>query len=175
MSLIENLAAIRELQGKEPLPSPHAIQGFEPGDPTVPLYRTYTTTTEPDPLPEDFGQAADPFGLDDAPPAVPVSPLIPRKAPVRTPAGDALPAPITGPIFSLMVADTIGSWKGREVTLTETEEKAIRGVVLRAIQRELQVDLSAAGITRKARRPKGALEATGEAPKKRGRPKKVQP
>ena len=172
MSLIDNLAAIRELQGKEPLPNPHMIQGFEPTDPTVPPYNPYDAAGIRDPLPEDFGQSADPFGLDDTPPAVPASPLIPRKAPVRTPAGDALPAPITGPVFSLMVADHIGSWKGREVQLSEKEEKAVRAVVLKAIQRELQADLSEAGV-RRARKPKDAILA--DPPKRRGRPRKVQP
>lgn len=169
MSLINDLAEIRALQGKEPLPSPHIIAGFEPGAPAVPDFVAFGEVDSPG------GQVADEFGLDDIPPApapvAPASPLIPRRAPVPVAPAPAVTHSL-GSLFALAVGDRLASWKGRDVMLSESEEKAIRAIVLKAIQREILADLALAGVKR-TRRPKVTQEA--EAPKKRGRPRKVQP
>jgi hypothetical protein len=72
------------------------------------------------------------------------------------------------------VGDRNASWKGRDVLLTESEEKQVRGIVLKAIRRELDADMAAAGVKR-TRRAKAKPEAVEEAPvRRRGRPRKVQ-
>lgn len=163
MSLIDNLAAIREMQGKAPLPSPHHIQGFEPGAPPVPAY-----------IPQDRGVPAndpdpDEFGINDERPAAAPSPLIPRN-PIKTVAQNLIPLPPVEDLPSLTVWGTLASWKGRAVTLSEADEKAVRSVVLKAIQRELEADLSDAGAKRTRRsRAKAAPLSAEPAKPKRGR------
>lgn len=186
--LNQNLAQIRELQGKPPLPSPHVIQGFEPGSPPIPGDRVVDFNP---PLPPVVQQAAieDEF-LDGGPPAEgpPPSPLIPRRprtepqALVQPPGdpidmivaqvADRLLGATLGPQANpqLAVLDQKATWKGREVALSETDSRAIRAVVLKAIQREVVADLQAAGV-RRVRKPKSASEQ----PAKRGRPRKVTP
>lgn len=176
------LAQIREMQGKPPI-NPHIIEGFGPGNPPSPepprAFPSEATDGLPDlPIDDEFLTAGPPEP-EPAP-----SPLIPRRpiAPLpvdRTMSADEIsnhfghtPPPI--PTFALAVADRMASWKGRDVQLTESEEKSIRGVVLRAIQRELDADLAAAG-ARRTRKPRAASQPVPEAPKKRGRPRKVTP
>jgi hypothetical protein len=85
----------------------------------------------------------------------------------------ALSSALAGmPVPLLAVLDREATWKGRAVALSESDERAIRAVVLKAIQREVQADLQAAGV-RRVRRPKAVLEAATAQPAKRGRPRKV--
>lgn len=179
-SLLHNLAEIREMQGREPLPDPTRIQGFEAGSAPVPESRpVYSAPLNP-PLPPGV---EDEF-LDGGPPAeeaqVPASPLIPRRRSeqhrlVQPPGMDeqALSSALAGmPVPLLAVLDREATWKGRAVALSESDERAIRAVVLKAIQREVQADLQAAGV-RRVRRPKAVLDAATAQPAKRGRPRKV--
>lgn len=179
MSILDDLAKVRELQGKEPLPDPTKIQGFGPEDPPVPPYLPPESATDPD-LPPDW---LDP-DLDM--PAPPPSPLVP-KAPKPVP--QPMPQLAERPPFSLMVMDRVAEWKGRVVQLLEPEEKSIRAVVLKAIQREVKADLLEAGVKRTRRKvsrsPVGAAEGSagstaqsepGAAPaepvkRRRGRPR----
>ena len=149
MGLINDLARFREMSGREPLPDPRIIAGFEPGSPPPPPY----IPTERSQTPEDW--------LEPEPePKAPPSPLVPRKVkpePVET------PTPVI-PTFLLVVMDGLAAWKGRDVQLTDREVGAIRSIVLKAIQREVQADLEAAA----------SLGGQATEPKKRGRPKKVK-
>jgi hypothetical protein len=73
----------------------------------------------------------------------------------------------------LVVADKKAAWKNREVELTDTEEKAIRTIVLRAIQREVDSELQQV-VARRRRRP-AVTEVAGEqevVKRGPGRPKK---
>ena len=159
MSLIDDLARIRELQGKSPLASPHVIQGFGPDDPPVPPYIAQQRHEAP----------ADEFGIDDDP--LPPSPLVPRKAAPVLVAPPGQPE-FSGPMPTLVVLDRIASWKGRDVALSEDDEKAVRAVVLRAIQRDLDADLSDAGAKRTRRSRAKAPDAEPAKPK---RARKVKP
>lgn len=170
------LAHIREMQGKPPI-NPHIIEGFGPGNPPSPepprAFPSEATDGLPDLPVEDEFLTAGPPEPEPAP-----SPLIPRRVPDRQNAREFVNAntqPVPPlPTFALAVADRMASWKGRDVQLTEGEEKSIRGVVLRAIQRELDADLAAAG-ARRTRKPRAASQPVPEAPRKRGRPRKVTP
>lgn len=148
MGLINDLARIREMSGRDPLPDPRVIAGFEPGSPPPPPF----IPTEGSSVPKEW--------LEPAPePKAAPSPLVPRKAkpePVET------PTPVL-PQFLLVVMDGLAAWKGRDVQLTDREVGAIRAIVLKAIQREVQADLEAA-----------ATLGGAEPPKKRGRPKKAK-
>ena len=168
MSLIDDLARLREVQGKEPLPNPHVIAGFGPDDAPPPPYLPQQRLAEPqnDPVPDEFLDSGPP---DDVPPP---SPLIPRRPPAAT---KLVPHEPTGaPLPTLVVLDHVGAWKGREVVLSDADERTIRSVVLKAIQREVQADLRVAGV-RRVRKVKPAPEVPVAAPRKRGRPRKVQP
>lgn len=184
MSLLNDLARIREMQGKEPLPDPGVIQGFGPNDPAVPPYtpRTVAPSYEQEPVEDEF--------LEGGPPAEePQSPLIPRKHRLVAPPGqpdagdplDAIVAQVAERLLggmaaaspALAVLDRVARWKGREVALSESDEKAVRAVVLKAIQRELAADLAAAGV-RRVRKGGAAPEAASAVPvRRRGRPRKV--
>lgn len=152
--LINDLAAIRDRQGLAPMPNPHFIQGFGPNDPPPPPYIPPETVVD-DP--------ADEFGVDDDP--LPASPLIPRP-PLEQMRQPVTPAPL--PSVALVVLDRLASWKGREVALTEDEEKACRAVVLRAIQRELDADLAAVG-RRRQRKSRAKAEPISVEPAKPAR------
>ena len=171
MSLIDDLARLREVQGKEPLPNPHIIAGFGPDDPPTPALGPVDRRGEefPPMIEDEFRDA-------DAPEPPPPSPLIPRRAPtalVSNPGVPLTPPQMAGmpPLPDLVVLGHVGAWKGREVVLSDAEERAVRAVVLRAIAREVHADLEAAGV-RRVRKAKVELQA---APKKRGRPRKVKP
>lgn len=192
MSLINDLAQIREAQGKPPLPNPHVIQGFEPGAPPAPPFNPFEVDS---PTGEVTEMGVDDPYLNEGPPKeeAPPSPLIPRRPRtephrlVPTPDADPLESlatavagkliggmakPASGPM--LAVLDRQATWKGREVALSESDERAVRAVVLKSIQRELQADLKAAGVQR-VRRGVPAAEPASPAPRRRGRPRKVTP
>lgn len=186
MGLVEDLNKIAAMQGKPPI-DPGIIQGEgqRPAfDPDVPA-----DWLDPE---LDMGEPAPSF-------AAPPSPLIPRRSPnhptpkapdpksaTQPPAGfDApvFPEAPSLPTFSLCVADRLASWKTRSVTLTEPEEAAIRAIVLKAIQREVQADLAAVEKPRRTRR-KPALGTVSDGValipgptvrRKPGRPRKVTP
>jgi hypothetical protein len=170
MSLLDDLAKIREMQGREPLPDPTKIQGFGPGATPAPPY--IPPARDPD-VPQEW---LDPE-LDE--PQTPPSPLIPQRPRATKP----VPETAVPPPFSLMVMDRVAEWKGRLVQLTEPEEKSIRAVVLLAIQREVTADLAEAGAprVRRVRRQKpipapesgasGAPGAVEPTKRRRGRPR----
>lgn len=146
MGLIDDLARIRQMSGREPLPDPRVIQGFEPGTPPPPPY----IPTERSQVPQEW--------LEPAPePKSPPSPLVPRKA-----KPEPQEPPVDFPKFNMVIFDGLAAWKGRDVQLTQQEEGAIRAIILKAIQRELDGDLAI------------AARLSGDQPKKRGRPKKVK-
>lgn len=189
MGLVEDLNRISAMQGKAPI-DPSVIQGQ--GDWKPPAI-------DPDVPPEwldpeiDLNQPAPDF-------AAPPSPLIPRRSPThpkpelpqKDPGAfgeellhlqrlvDAGTCTAAMPTFSLCVADRLASWKKRDVTLLESEEKAIRAIVLKAIRREVDDDLGAVGEKpRRTRKPKAIPEsfAAGNLPARRkpGRPRKDAP
>ena len=183
-NLLDDLAQVREMQGKAPLPSPHMIQGFEPGSPPVPPLR---------PLEVDSpsGMVEDEF-LEGGPPMEeprPSSPLIPRPDPNRQTGRELMHAAMYSPtateimaklapnppaVFALTVLDEVAGWKGREVRLSDDEQKQIRLVVLRAIQRELDADLRPL-VRRRPRKSKAAPEPASVERRGPGRPRKVKP
>lgn len=159
MGLVEDLNKISAALGKAPI-DPGIIQGQgawnpPPIDPDIPA-----EWLDPE---LDMGE--------DLSPKAPPSPLIPRRSPdhpdrpnarefirrgAKPPAGFDEPEfpEVAGPMFSLCVADRIASWKTRGVTLLEHEEAAIRAIVLKAIQREVQADLAAVEKPRRTRKPR---------------------
>ena len=182
MGLVEDLNRISAMQGKAPI-DPAVIQGqgdWKPPaiDPDVPAEWLDQEI--------DLNQPAPDF-------AAPPSPLIPRRSPAHPkpefvpPQSHAEAHELVGsvgayeapalPAFSLCVADRLASWKNRDVTLLESEEKAIRAIVLKAIRREVDDDLGAVGEKpRRTRKPKAIPEsfAAGNLPARRkpGRPRK---
>lgn len=161
MSLLNDLARIREMNGLQPLPDPRVIAGFGPSDMPPPPYMPPTDRTPVADTDDDL----------ETPPAAPPSPLIPRRG--KPEPAPALEAPQVAPQFSLVVLDHMAVWKGRDVTLLPSEEGQVRGIVLQAIKRQLQADIdAAASLGNWDPKAEPALEP---APKKRGRPKKVQP
>ena len=162
MDLNTRLAQIRELQGKDPLPNPGIIQGFESGSPSSPSF----------PADQDV-----PFEDDDDHLEVPESPLIPRRAPEYVVKQSAAPAslePADGlvviPGGGLVVIDGKASFRGFSVDLLDDERSAVSAVVVLALQRvleghmvELRVGL-AVGVTPE--------EKQALTPKRRGRPRK---
>ena len=170
MSLVQDLARLRELSGKEPLPDPGVIQGFP--HPGVPQYAQSPTDMPTDWLDPEIDGMPD----EDPPPFIP-SPLVPdrnfaQRAKPVAPVG-VLEAPKL-PACNLIVVDQIGAWKGREVSLSAEDEASIRAVVLNAIRREVENDLSAVQKPRRRRRrmtrldtPVTAPEAPQKAPVKR--------
>src|SRR6185436_12946605 len=117
-TLTGKLDEIRAMQGKDPLPDPHKIQGFGPEDPPPPRL----LETDPD-VPREW--------LD--------------------------------PKVGLVVIDRLAAWKGREVTLSEPEEAKIREVILLAIRREVDADLSAVS-RKRPRRPRTAQAGVPNGP-----------
>src|SRR5580765_4548320 len=152
MTLMDRLAEIRAMQGKDPLPDPTKTPdapGVSPLGPPLDLPRQ---PMDPD-IPTDWIDPEIDLGHEPAymkNPA-PASPLIPRAVP-QTP----IPS-----VPNLMVADRSAAWKGRIVNLSEADEARIREVVLVAIRRELDADLSAVSQkrTRRPRKPAVGLPA----------------
>jgi len=171
MTLMDRLAEIRQMSGKDPLPDPTKTPdapGVSPLGPPLDLPRQ---PVDPD-IPTDW---LDPdIDLGQEPPYMQVpSPLIPK--PQLPTTGSNLPATIP----NLMVADRQAAWKGRIVNLSEADEARIREVVLVAIRRELDADLSAVSQkrTRRPRKPATGLpaapgpETAVHPPRRRGRPR----
>ena len=195
MTLLNQLAAIRTAQGKDPIDSSH-IEGFGPGSPPPPPYNPGTPA-----FPTGWVEDDPDADLDEAPAPPMPSPLVPRKAPAPPPKSQLLPTdPVTGlseqdlaAILAnqlkpeLMVMDRVAEVKGRVVNLSEKDAADIRRVVLLALRREVDAELGDATPRRKARRsPVGGAEgsagvtalpgpetspAAPQAPRKRGRPR----
>ena len=165
MSLIDQLARVREMSGMDPLPDPSQIQGFGPNDPPVPPYiPEQQQWTEP----EEAYEPVEP----------PPSPLIPRRpAPQTTVAETAVPLLSAHGVFAnvnLIVVDNKAVWKQRNVELTANEQLAVRTIVLKAIQRELSDELAEAGVRRVRRQAQSVpSDEVAAVVKKRGRPKKA--
>ena len=168
-TLTGKLDEIRAMQGKDPLPDPHKIQGFGPEDPPPPRL----LETDPD-VPREWLDPEVDFEQPKPKVGPKPSPLIPQPKPVMPPAGVDLLAKV-----GLVVIDRLAAWKGREVTLSEPEEAKIRQVILLAIRREVDADLSAVSgkAPRRRRMPVAAsgvpngTDAQVQAPKRRGRPR----
>ncbi|HLE04630.1 MAG TPA: hypothetical protein VI729_08495 [Anaerolineales bacterium] len=116
MDLIQRLAEIRELQGKEPLPDPTVIEGF----PVGPFPPEIVQTEEP----EDFYEP---------------SPLVPRPAPDARADAQAQPErPAPNISFRLLIADREAAYEGHAVTLSVAEYASIVETVINAVKRVLQ-------------------------------------
>jgi len=168
-TLTGKLDEIRAMQGKDPLPDPHKIQGFGPEDPPPPRL----LETDPD-VPREWLDPEVDFEQPKPKVGPKPSPLIPQPKSVLVsgvlPAGPDLLAKV-----GLVVIDRLAAWKGREVTLSEPEEAKIREVILLAIRREVDADLSAVS-RKRPRRPRTAQAGVPngpapEVPKRRGRPR----
>lgn len=174
-NLLDDLAQVREMQGKPPLPNPHMIQGFEPGSPPVPPLGPHEVDSPSGLVEDEFLEGGPP-----AEPERPASPLIPavhRQTARKFVTGMQAPAPVfppPPPAFALTVLDEVAGWKGREVRLSDDEQKQIRLVVLRALQRELDADLRPL-VRRRARKSKAAPEPASVERRGPGRPRKVKP
>jgi len=178
MTIMDRLAEIRQMQGKDPLPDPTKTPSAPGYDPLGPPLDTPRQQVDPD-LPKDWLDPEIDLGQEPAymkPPA-PASPLIPRAQ---------TPAPIPS-VPNLLVSDRTAAWKGRIVNLSEVDEARIREVVLVAIRREVDADLESVTQKRTRREMKPAVglpaapgpEASPVAPRRRGRPRgsllKAQP
>ena len=156
--LIAQLAAIRELQGKEPLPNPGFIEGFGPGRPPAP------------PPPEAFPDVEDP---DDEP-----SPLIPptQYYVKKKELGPALNNPTAIDMaasvnFKLIVMDNAAQYAGHAVMLKDAERDTIAEIVVRAVKRELDGEVDKLGL-REAQAQGLVPSVSGTGKRKRGRPRK---
>jgi hypothetical protein len=144
--LLTQLAAIRERQGKEPLPNPGFIQGFGPGSPAPP---------PPIIVPSDI---EDP---DEEP-----SPLIPpQQFYVKKASGPPVSIDPQIPNFKLIVMDNAAQYAGHGVVLQDAERDRIAEIIVKAVKRELDGQMQTLGLRE--------AQATGLVPKrKRGRPRK---
>jgi hypothetical protein len=178
MTIMDRLAEIRQMQGKDPLPDPTKIPvapGVSPLGPPLDTPRNVDPDLPREWIDPELDEGKEPAYMQQ--PKAPSSPLIPR---AQTPA--SIPS-----VPNLLVSDRTAAWKGRIVNLSEVDEARIREVVLVAIRREVDADLSA--VTQKrSRRPRlpstGLPAAPGPdaapvAPRRRGRPRgsllKAQP
>lgn len=185
MSLLRDLAAVRDSRGLPPLPDPTRIQGFgEPGDAPSP---GLPPAIELEGLPGHDRDAGDEFGVHDDPPTREAPPPLPatlaptRRAPLpdepsraeATPSGvlaleltlqKALAsAAATLPQAKLALIDKLGEWKGRKVVLTDDEYADVLEVIFRAQRRELDAD-QAEILGRVTRRRRVTVKAEGPKP-----------
>jgi hypothetical protein len=167
------------------------LKGVDPIDPTV----IQEDSGEPATFPEQPNVPAN--WLDEDPdevyePQAPPSPLIPpeiRRSP--EPQGSpqkAVQVPVDEVPDLLVIARgevCAGAYKGKDVVLSENARKAISAIVLKEILKGVNQELAGVIVKRGPRKkaagtvgeswPKTADPITGlPAPKKRGRPKKVQ-
>jgi len=171
MTIMDRLAEIRQMQGKDPLPDPTKTPTAPGFDPLGPPLDTPRQQMDPD-LPREWidpelDEVKEPAYMQQ--PKAPSSPLIPRAQ---------TPAPIPS-VPNLLVSDRTAAWKGRIVNLSEVDEARIREVVLVAIRREVDADLESVTQKRirRPRKPATGLpaapgpDATQGAPRRRGRPR----
>jgi hypothetical protein len=171
MTLMDRLAEIRQMQGKDPLPDPTktpVAPGVSPLGPPLGEARQPVDKDLPaDWLDPEIDLGQEPAYMQQA--KAPSSPLIPRAT---------APPPIPS-VPNLLVSDRTAAWKGRIVNLSEADEASIRQVVLVAIRREVDADLASVA-PKRSRRPR--LSSTGlpaapgpdaapVAPRRRGRPR----
>jgi len=153
--LLTQLAAIRERQGKEPLPNPGYIQGFgendPPSPPPPPLYAP--------PAPDD----------DDPSPLIPPQQYYVKK---KEPEAPALSEEVVIPQFKLLVMDSAAQYAGHAVVLEDWERDEIAKLVVQAVKREL--DAQASQLQVKGTAFTGA-ETVSPEKRKRGRPRKNAP
>jgi len=172
MTILDRLAEIRQMQGKDPLPDPTKTPASPGMNPLGPPLDAPRQQVDPD-LPKDWLDPEIDLGQEPAymnqVAKAPSSPLIPRAQ---------TPAPIPS-VPNLLVSDRTAAWKGRIVNLSEADEASIRQVVLVAIRREVDADLASVA-PKRSRRPR--LSSTGlpaapgpdaapVAPRRRGRPR----
>ena len=156
MSLLRDLASVRDARGLPPLPDPTRIQGFgEPGDAPSPGLPPAIEV----PIAGHDPDAGDEFGVHDEVPADAVPPLPAALMPTRRRALPDAPqeapgmlaveltlqkalahAAATLPQAKLALIDKLGEWKGRKVVLTDDEYADVLAVVFRAMRRELDND-----------------------------------
>ena len=161
--LLTQLAAIRERQGKEPLPNPGYIQGFGENDPPSP---------PPPPL-------YSPPGAEDEDP----SPLIPPQqyyVKKKEPEVPALSEEMIIPQFKLTVMDSLAQYSGHAVVLEDGERDQVATIVITAIKRELDqlgsnLQKPGKALTYGERLQAAAVHATEQIKRKRGRPRKNAP
>ena len=171
MTILDRLAEIRQMQGKDPLPDPTktpVAPGVSPLGPPLGEARQPVDKDLPaDWLDPEIDLGQEPAYMQQA--KAPSSPLIPRAT---------APPPIPS-VPNLLVSDRTAAWKGRIVNLSEADEASIRQVVLVAIRREVDADLASVA-PKRSRRPR--LSSTGlpaapgpdaapVAPRRRGRPR----
>ncbi len=175
-SLQQQLDRVRDMQGKDPLPS-GSQSPFSNSSPPPSLDSLPAVIFDRDPdVPDEWlDPELDPGARMARGLPMPESPLIPKEIPVPTP-----PTGPNGAIAALLeqglvVIGRLGAWKGREVQLSDAEEKKVRGIVLLAIRRELDADLSAVSQKRprRPRMPQNQPDAVTlpPTPKRRGRPR----
>jgi len=180
MTIMDRLAEIRQMQGKDPLPDPTktpTAPGINPlGPPLGEARQPIDKDVPTDWIDPEIDLGQEPAYMQQVSKA-PASPLIPR---------NQTPAPIPS-VPNLLVSDRTAAWKGRIVNLSEVDEASIRQVVLVAIRREVDADLASVAPkrTRRPRKPSVGLpaapgpDAAVVAPRRRGRPRgsllKAQP
>lgn len=179
MGLVERLAQIREMQGKEPLSDPTKIYGPPAG-------------------PEAFSDVPEEGEPNDGDFYVkkvePPSPLVPRataqtardlyEKPGQTTDSSYLPKPafIGAPAFQLIVCDKEAAYQGYAVTLSQSEYASMVEIVINATKRVLQDRLAEVQTKRweemRASQAGPETATTGDpdagqsVPRKRGRPRK---
>jgi hypothetical protein len=174
MSIIEQLAVIRERQGLSPLPDPRIIGGPPMAPPPVPENFGEPTATEQDPFDEEeppstvsplvaAGQRRDPPNLELTKETMA---LMEKMGPAK-------------PVLSLCVFDSEAAYLGHPVVLTDKEKRQVTQIVLKALQRVVKeqlaslVKLSPKRVRRaRAATPVPVAEPAAEPVKrKRGRPR----
>jgi hypothetical protein len=151
-SFLDQLAAIRERQGRDPLPDPRRIQGFEDGTPPVPdLVAERLAEATPRPAWEDFESDTPEPETHTPPPTfsrpMPASPLIPE--PVQVPRSlDEV---------ELMLVNNNATYRGRACVMTEREKAAVVTVVLQAIKRSIRDQLREVQALKPKRRTKATI------------------
>jgi len=167
-TLTGKLDEIRAMQGKDPLPDPHKIQGFGPEDPPPPRL----LETDPD-VPREWLDPEVDFEQPKPKVGPKPSPLIPAPKPAAT-----VPQPGAADVERILGMVELLSWNGIPAPFSDDDKKSIRAITVRAFQRALAVESGYWRVsTKRPRKPVAApsvpngTEAQPQPPKRRGRPR----
>lgn len=142
MDLVQQLAAIRNAAGLDPLPDHTIIHGFEDGSPPP-----------PDQSRAEAGLVDEPEDYPDTPPQTHQSPLVAAGLPQPPPVIRRVGPPPEGlgeaprglpvlPVADLLILDGAAAYKGRTVELTGEEQAKVVTLVLEAMQRDIEDQLA---------------------------------
>lgn len=149
-NLIDQLAEIRRRQGRDPLPDPTKIAGFDTNDPPPPspLDARIAEAVPREEFPDYEPEAETPAPVYSKPQAA--SPLIPP----------ALNVPQSLDQVELMVANENAMYRGRSCVMTPSEKAAVVSVVLKAIKRSIRDQLRELSAMRPRQRKRATVSNT---------------